>query len=291
MSSIVFATCLEQPDYQPSDALAAEALRRRGVDVAPAPWNGPQAPFADADLVVVRSTWDYMKAPDAFRAWLQGVDPARTLNAPTMMLWNLSKRYLAHLSRAGAPLPPTVFVAPHAGDLARAIDGLGVEEAVVKRIESAGGIGLSRVRAGDAGDIAAAVEALAGAAGMVQPLLPAIRTAGETSFVFIDGVFSHAVVKRPPAGEILCQEEHGGVTAPAAPSSAAIDEAARILSLCHAPDGPPLYARVDAIVEGPPLDERLTLMEVELIEPELFFGRAPAAADAFAGAVVNKLRN
>ena len=44
-------------------------------------------------------------------------------------------------------------------------------------------------------------------------------------------------------------------------------------------DDVPLYARVDLARAG----ERLTLMELELIEPELFFALAPEAADRLAG--------
>ncbi len=293
--SVIFAACLAQPEFQTSDAVAAAALARRGVDVAPAAWNGPQAAFDAAALTIVRSTWDYMHAPAEFRGWINArIGRRDVLNAPALMRWNLSKRYLAALERRGAPTPPTLFVAPNAADIAAALARLGVAEAVVKRIESGGGIGQTRVFAEDPASFETAAEALldgGGAhsgAGLVQPLIPEILDPGETSFIFFDGAFSHAVLKTPKSGEILCQEEYGGVTRRIDPAGGSIDEAARILSTALSAAGvdePALYARVDGVV----LDDRFILMEVELIEPDLFFNYAPDAADVFAASVLERL--
>ena len=288
MPTIIFATCLESPQIQPSDQLVADALIARGCDVAPAPWNGDQAPFESADLIVVRSTWDYPSAPAAFRDWLVGLAAySRVVNPPSVMRDNLSKRYLMRLQAQGAPLPPTRFVAPAARDIVAAMASLEIDEAVVKPIVGATASGLSVVRRGDVAAIEEAAARL-GHAAIVQPLIPAIRERGETSFIFIDGEFTHAVVKHAKAGDIRVQEEHGGRSALATPSETAIAAARGVLALFP---GEPVYARVDAIVENVGgLDGGLQLMEVELIEPELFFTHAPEAAGRFAAALLKKLR-
>ena len=281
MSRIVFATCNLKPDFQPSDAVLAAALRARGHEVAAHPWNGDQAAFEAADLIFVRSTWDYMHAPQCFAFWLGSLEGRVVLNDPALMRWNLSKRYLMRLAAMGAPLAPTRFAAPRAGELARAMDELGLEEAVAKPVVSAGGIGLSVMRRDDPASLENAAGALGGSC-MVQPLLSEIRDPGETSLVFLQGELSHAVNKRPTGGGILCQSEHGGQYAEFAPPPFAVREAQRILDLLPSE---PFYARLDAII----LDDALILMEVELIEPELFFDRIPAAAERFAAAVDRKL--
>ncbi|MEZ5891926.1 MAG: hypothetical protein R3C58_02085 [Parvularculaceae bacterium] len=280
--TIVFATCLALPDLQASDAVIARALETRGVAVRAAPWNGDQAPFDAADAVVIRSTWDYQEAPPAFAAWLDGLAlRPNVFNDPALMRANMSKRYLLDLASRGAPLPPTLPVDPNADAILAAMDALGLDEAVVKPEFGGTGSGLSRVRRADRAGLAAAAVKM-GMPGLVQALVPEIATAGETSFMFIAGAFTHAVTKRPKTGEILCQAEHGGTSAPAAVPDWAIAEARRILGLIP---GEPLYARVDGVV----LDGRMQLMEVELIEPELFFTYSPEAAERFADALIERL--
>ena len=118
--------------------------------------------------------------------------------------------------------------------------------------------------------------------GFVQALIPEISTLGEASLVFIAGEYSHAVTKRPKSGEILCQADHGGSTGTAIAPDWAISEARRVLTMVP---GEPLYARVDAVI----LDHAFQLMEVELIEPELFFTYAPDGADRLATALLDRL--
>ena len=279
---IVFATCRTQPDFQPGDAILAETLRTRGHQVAPAPWNGPQAVFAGADAIILRSTWDYHRTPEDFADWLSGFAADRRMfNPASLARWNMSKRYLLELAEKGAVMPPLRRTEPSAESIAAAMEELGLDQAVVKPEYGATGSGLSLVTREDEADLAAAAVKLGGA-GFVQALIPEIRTAGETSFIFIAGEFAHAVTKRPKSGEILCQSDHGGSVELTEPTAAQIDAARRILAMIPAN---PLYARADAVLA----DGAMQLMEVELIEPELFFTYAPGSADRFAAALLERL--
>ncbi len=280
-AEIVFATCLEQPHFQPDDRVAAEALARLGANPCAAPWNGDFKAFSRADMVVVRSTWDYSVKAAAFARWLTSLDAlACVVNSPELMRWNLDKRYLLALAASGAPIAPTIAVENNAAAIIAGLDELGLERAVVKPTIGATASGLSIVERGDAAGIKRAAANLGGP-GLVQALIPEIRT-GETSFVFIDGEFTHAVLKTPADGDIRCQIEHGGRTVGCRPPAFAVDQAGEILEMLPERQ---LYARVDAIV----LDDRLIVMEVETIEPELFFVHAPAAADRFAAALMKRL--
>ncbi|MHA7873499.1 MAG: ATP-grasp domain-containing protein, partial [Hyphococcus sp.] len=166
---------------------------------------------------------------------------------------------------------------------------LGLARAVVKPEYGATASGLGLVARDDHEGLARAAAAL-GMTGIVQPVIDAIAERGETSLVFIDGNFTHAVCKRPQGGDIRCQAEFGGTVARVAPPGWAIDAARRVLSML--PDAP-LYARVDAVL----LDADMRLMEVELIEPELFFPYCPqaesgaetGAAARFAAALMKRL--
>lgn len=282
MTLIVFATCNAQPAIQKDDALCLGAIEAGGARVEAAPWNGPFAPFERADLVVIRSTWDYWDDADAFARCLDRLKSLkRVANDPDLMIWNMNKRYLLDLAERGAPLPPTRLVAPEAAALADALDALGLDEAIVKPTVSAQAIGLSVIRRNDAQSLDRAARALGGE-GLVQPLIREVQTAGETSLLYFNGEFSHAVVKRPAEGDIRVQVEHGGRTQPADAPASAIAEGRRVLSLLPTPAAP-LYARVDLVVTP----GASHLMEVELIEPSLYLTHAPErAARDFAGSVL-----
>lgn len=284
---ICFATCAKMPQLQADDRPVVDALERRGALVTAAPWNGPLAPFETADLVVVRSTWDYWDDPAEFGLWLERLAKlARVANAPRLMRWNLDKRYLLDLARRGAPLPPTALAEATSSSIFDKMDELGLDEAVVKPVVSAGAFGLSRIRRDNPESVARAAAALGGA-GLVQPLIQEIATAGETSLVYFEGAFSHAVVKHPKAGDIRIQESHGGVTRPTTAPEWAIEAGRRILALLPEPA---TYARVDVVLRGPDLDPPLWLMEVEVLEPSLYFLHAPAeAAEGFADALIRMM--
>ena len=136
---------------------------------------------------------------------------------------------------------------------------------------------------------ALSTEALSAAASLdllVQPFAEEILTQGEWSLLFLDGVFSHAVLKRAKAGDFRVQELHGGTTTAAAPTPGLLRAAQEVLALAPRAGGRELlYARVDGVVRG----GRFELLELELIEPFLFFGTQPAASERFAAALGARL--
>jgi glutathione synthase/RimK-type ligase-like ATP-grasp enzyme len=290
MKSVVLATCLRKLGLQPSDMLLEAALAARGLTVSAHPWNGPFEPFRRADLVVIRSTWDYVDAAERFSQFIDrlGAEAKKTVNPPALMKWNLNKTYLLDLGRKGATPPPTAVAEPTAEAIREAMGRLKLDEAVVKPVIGASAAGLSLVEADDWARLERAAKAVGGLA-LVQPLIPEIRTLGETSLVFFAGEFSHALLKKPKPGSILVQEEHGGATALTSAPPWAIEEGRRILALL--PEKP-VYARVDwAPKRGGAPDGGLWLMEVELIEPELFLVHDPAAAGRFADALMRELKD
>jgi len=281
---IVIATCLENPALTESDAVFAQALRRAGAEVVAAPWNGDAAPFASGDATIIRSTWDYYPRQRDFAEWFGEVAAAKPLfNAPDLLRWNMGKLYLLELAAKGFETPAMRQVAPNAAAIDAAMDALNLEEAIIKPVYGGTARGLTRVRRDDDALLARAADALNGEAGLAQAFLPEIETAGETSFVFIDGAYSHAVLKRARPGDIRIQAEFGGTSALIEPPQWAAEKARAILS---ASPGAPLYARIDAVVT----EKRMILMEVELVEPELFFTYCPLAAERLAGALLTKLK-
>ena len=95
-----------------------------------------------------------------------------------------------------------------------------------------------------------------------------ILTTGEVSLVYVLDRYSHAVRKTPAAGDFRVQSDHGGSAHPHDPDDPVLQQANAVVDAVRRrfPTSACLYARVDGVVQ----DGQLLLMEIELIDPELF---------------------
>lgn len=283
---LAVATCRAWPGLLQDDAPLVEALAARGVTVAGAIWDEPH-PWASYDAVLLRSVWDYFERPREFRAWLDGIELSGVpcWNSPALVRWNSDKHYLLELANRDVPLPPLLVV--EAGtpvdEALACVRASGWEDLVLKPAISGGAWRTQRVRS-DAleGARPLAEQVLRECALLAQPFLPEIVEQGELSFIFFEGTFSHAVRKRAKAGDYRVQWTHGGTHVAIDAPPALIHQAQR--ALAAAPEAG-LYARVDGIVR----DGRFLLMELEQIEPYLFFAEGPGAAARLAEAIVRRL--
>ena len=253
------------------------------------PWSDASARWAAYDAVIVRSCWDYFLRADEFHAWLDRLerDGARVMNDVRTLRWNADKRYLRELAERGVPIVPTWWLdranAVSLGELRRRT---GWSELVVKPTVSGGAHRTWRADPDAAPDDEARLATMIGeGAVMVQPLLAEIEREGEWSLLFFAGEYSHAVLKRPRAGDFRVQHDHGGSMERVEPSVGMIAEAKRVLDAIPAGAEPPLYARVDGCV----VDGELLLMELEVLEPELFLRCAPHAPARLAELLVARL--
>lgn len=257
-----------------------DALAGAGVQATATPWTA-HVDHADAlreaDGVLPLLAWgyhaDHARWLRACRTW----DAAglRIANVPSVLAWNSDKAYLARFARAGIALPPTTWVEGVTAEAVDAVfDATGAARVIAKPTVSGGAYKTLCLRRGDA------LEGAPTGAAMLQPYLPTIETEGETSLLFFGGRLSHVVNKRPVAGEFRVQFQYGGqyhVLDAAPPGALAL--AGRVLAEV---DQPLLYARVDVV---PDADGRWMLMELELIEPDLYLAVDPARGRLFAGAV------
>ena len=266
----VLATCRQKPALTASDALLAEALGRLGATAVATPWDSID-PRREHGVVCLRSTWDYHHRWEEFREWVRAFERrGRLWNPAEVVLWNADKRYLRDLSLAGVALPRTRWFDPgERPEVGAVLEEWSVERAVLKPRVSATAFGTHVVsRDGLAGDEEWAPLERAGC--LLQEFVPAIQSRGEVSLVFLAGSFSHAVLKRPAAGDFRVQTDFGGKLEPATPARETIAFGDAVLAGAARPW---LYARVDLVEaeRGP------VLMELELIEPDLFLS-PPAAA-------------
>lgn len=286
MRRLIFATNAEWADLTPDDQIGAAALRARGVDVRPGVWDDPNVDWTGCDAVVFRSPWEYHQRIDAFRAWLDRLDQAgvRTINPMPTLRWNLHKFYLRELEHAGVRLIPTAFVERGSGQsLGEILAERGWREAVVKPAISAGACETWRVTAPPTPENEARFRrAVRSRDTLVQQFATSLLTDGEWSLLFFGGRFSHAVVKRPAAGDFRVQWYYGGTFEGVSPSADVLAQAERLLAAARVEH---TYARVDGVV----IDGRFALMELELLEPALWLGCDAGAAARFAEAVLAAL--
>jgi glutathione synthase/RimK-type ligase-like ATP-grasp enzyme len=183
---------------------------------------------------------------------------------------------------------PTVWVEP--ADVDAATRPFPNGEIVVKPSVSGGGYRTARYESREHEAARAHVRELndAGRTAMVQPYEPLVDTEGETAVVFVGGRCTHALHKEPmirrgigPLEHLIDNQVVTGTTATADQR----DVAAQALAAAEAILGPTTYARVDLVEtheRGP------ALLELELLDPVLFFTQHPDGAAA-AGALAREL--
>ena len=258
----------------------SQRLAQAGLEVEGRSWTD-DADLDRFDLVLPLLCWGYHRDVPGWRAatarWEARGLPVQ--NVPSVLGWNSDKTYLGPIAASGAPVVPTRFVdRVTEAELREAAAEFGTGRLIAKPQVSASAWQTIPWSEGTALD-----EGPAGAA-MIQPFLPSIFEEGELSLIFIGECFTHAIRKRPRAGDFRVQPEWGGLITPHDPAP---DELAAAENILAAVDEPLLYARVD-LVRG--LDGAPALMELELVEPDLYLQHDPAGGRAFVEAVRSMAR-
>lgn len=281
MRRLAFLSMDSLDDFVQDDDLAIGPLAERGWATDLVSWRA-DVDWSPYEAVVIRTPWDYQDDPGRFLAVLGQIEAATVLENPLAIVeWNLRKTYLRELEAEGIAIVPTRWGrAGTASAIPDHVAALGaVDEVIVKPVVSANADRTHRL-APD-GVLAAAPTLAADFAArdyMVQPFLPAVVSEGEFSVFYFNGVYSHTILKTPKAQDFRVQEEHGGVIrgVEAEPALLAAGDAV----LARIP--PLLYARADFVRH----EGRFLLMELELIEPALYFRMSEGAAARFAEAFV-----
>ena len=298
---IALVTYAQLPDLDVDDAPLLGALTERGVHAEAAVWDDPEVDWSSFDLVVIRSTWDYMDRLVEFLEWAERVSEVSTLANPVEVLrWNTDKLYLRDLEARGIGVVPTKYLFPDEHNEGRKIHARipGRAEFVVKPTVSAGSKDTARFRSGDVDDRGAAMRLTrgllsAGRAVMIQPYLTAIDEAGETALMYVGGLFSHAARKGAILTEFgaalsepfMAEEMSAREPSPAerAVGDAVIEALRDLVPGAPSAAFPLLYARVDVVPddEGNPL-----VLEVEVTEPSMFLRVGSGSVERVADSIV-----
>jgi glutathione synthase/RimK-type ligase-like ATP-grasp enzyme len=288
---LAIATFTGRPAEFGDEELLLARLAERGVEAALVPWDEPGFDWEGCDLVVARSPWDYAQRLDEFLAWVDRVG-ARLENAPAVIRWNSDKHYLGDLRSAGVATVDTVYVEP--GRDVPPIEG----EVVIKPTVSGGARDTGRFGPAHALAGLELIERIhaGGRTAMIQPYVATVEGEGETAAVMIDGELSHVLRKRallaPDEVAPVRDDELGiaevmydpGLVVAGSAREDEVELAGAVIAAVRERFGvTPLIARVDMLrgVDGGPV-----VLELEAIEPNLYFDRAPGADARLAEAIL-----
>ncbi|KUO14099.1 ATP-grasp domain-containing protein [Streptomyces sp. DSM 15324] len=289
MSRIALVTCRPGPEVAVDRDLPGlvAALTEAGAQARAVVWDDPGADWGSFDLAVIRSTWDYSWRAAEFLAWAGKASAVtRLANPADVIRWNSDKRYLGALAAAGVPTVPTRYLAP--GEPA----GLPDDHEYVVKPTSGGGARFAARYTPDEHDTAVRHLARLHAEGftaMVQPYVRGIDAAGERALQFFGGRLLHASRKGAVLAPGTPYDErkvaHPGLVA-WQPTDAELAVAEQ--ALAAVPKAPELlYARVD-LVDGE--DGRPQVMELELVEPNLFLSLHTGSVAAVVTAILAAAR-
>ena len=296
---LAIASCRNLPAWEKDDQPLFHALRERGAGVEVVAWDDPTAVWERFDACLIRTTWDYWDdgaggdRREEFIAWAERVGGlTRLFNPARVIRWNTHKRYLRGLEAKGARLAPTLWLARGSRvDVAQVLRERGWSDGFIKPQVGACARGTLRFAADDEGIAAAQAHldaSLAREDMMLQPYLRRVETEGETSLIFFDGSFSHAVQKIPVPGDFRVQDDYGASDRPAEVDAAQIAAASALVDVAGGADRPLLYARVDMMRDD---DGGWVLAELEAVEPSLFFRHDADAAGRLATALLRRLES
>jgi glutathione synthase/RimK-type ligase-like ATP-grasp enzyme len=283
---IALLTCEKLPELTKEDQLLIPALSKFNISATAVIWNNKTVNWSDFDYLIFRNTWDYFEKEIEFNLWLDQIEQLgiKTLNSIDIIKKNKHKFYLREMEKQGVKILPTIFINKTNLLELHKIMPSHWKKAVIKPAFSAGSYQTEVFELEDVQKISTDYKNIASEKELLlQEFMPEIQTLGETSFVFFNKKFSHAVNKKPINGDFRIQVQFGGQYTLAQPNAELIEKAQQIVNTFT---GKLLYARVDGII----IENELHLMEVECIEPDLYFNLSEGSLERFVSAIVDLIK-
>jgi glutathione synthase/RimK-type ligase-like ATP-grasp enzyme len=281
---IAFVTSEADPNLIADDRLAFAPLEKLGIDVEPLIWDRPGQKLEGFDAFVFRSCWNYHKKHAQFSDWLNklGALDTQILNSIEINQWNLSKKYLLDLELCGIAIPETTFLPAKSfnpNDLDEYLQLINSEKVVVKPAVSLNGDDTFLVDKSDFASMTKKANEINHSRDLLlQQFIPEVQTGGEISLIYFNGQFCHAIRKTAKSGEFRIHEEHGGTRESYIPDADDLRFANNVVDQITENL---LFCRVDLIKS----DNKIYLIELEILDPMLFLGMDPKAPGRFAAAI------
>lgn len=277
----------ENPDWYvqnilKEDRLVKEALEDKGFKVARKSWSDPDFDWSSTKAVIFRTTWDYFDRYEEWKAWLESVSKVtKMVNPYELIQWNMDKHYLCDLQEKGINIPETHYVEIGVVTTLTALFAQKEwNECILKPCISGAARHTYRIDLSNIHEHEPIFQKLIQEeAMMLQPFQKNVVEKGEISLMVMGGQFTHAVLKIAKPGDFRVQDDFGGSVHEYEPTAEEIAFAEKAVAAC---DPQPHYARVDIIRDN---NDELAVIEMEMIEPELWFRLKPEAAKVLAESI------
>lgn len=282
MKRCAFLSTDNLEDFFVYDDLVKPHLQALDWLVEDVSWHNKSVDYNQFDMVVVRSTWDYQAHSEAFQEVLETIEASNAVlqNSLALLQWNFSKRYLRDLEAKRIPILPTLWLEEFdSAAILNAYKHFDCAELIIKPWVSANADFTYRLsQEAFLFEQQSIKQALASRPIMLQAFEKSILEKGEYSLFYFLGEYSHAICKSPAKGDFRVQEEHGGELSSMEPTSLMLKLGKATL---EALPSAALYARVDMLET----EAGLAIIEVELIEPSLYFNMDAKSPERFACAI------
>ncbi len=264
------------------DWLVVEALEKEGLKPTRLAWDDKNFDWNNTKAVLFRSTWDYFDRFDEFSQWMEKVSrQTQLINSEKIIRWNIDKHYLQDLENMGVHTLPTVFIEKDSTtSLEQLLKETRWNKCILKPCISGGARHTYKIDPENMDQYEGIFQELIhNEAMMLQPFIKNIVEKGEISLVILNGKYSHAVLKKAKPGDFRVQDDWGGSVHDYDPDPDEISFAELAVKNCVES---PVYARVDMVKDN---EGKLAIVELELIEPELWFRKNIKAAPTLAKAI------
>lgn len=271
------------------DKLLIEPMKTFGWDAEEISWRNESINWDDYNAVIVRSTWDYQKDHEKFLDVLEKINnsSAHLENDLELMKWNMNKKYLFDLEQKGVKIVDTLWKSNfNLDEVENSFENFNSEEIIIKPNISANADNTFRLTKAKFVEIKNQLKLIfTNREFMMQPFMKNIIDEGEYSLFFFNGEFSHCVLKKPKEKDFRVQEEHGGKFKSIIPTEQQKTIGKNIIYKLAVL---PLYGRTDLVRTA---DNDFALMELEAIEPSLYFNMDEQSPIRFTKAFVEKMKS
>jgi len=266
-------------EFECYDNLLDAPLAQLGWETETISWRDKTIDWDQFEVVIIRSPWDYQQHPSEFMEVLKTIEAskARLENNFELVKWNFNKSYLMELETNGIEIVPTMWKRSwQSNEIECYFEYYRTEQIILKPVISANADNTYWLKKDDFQQQLEAMEASFSSIDyMVQPFMEAITNEGEFSLFYFGGEYSHCILKTPEKDDFRVQEEHGSSLKLVKPEENLLAHANKVQQQLK-PE--PLYSRIDLVRT----ETGFALMEVELIEPSLYFNMDPASPLRFA---------
>jgi glutathione synthase/RimK-type ligase-like ATP-grasp enzyme len=243
-------------------------FKEKSWDLEKVIWD-KEANWSQYSAIIFKSIWDYYERPREFKVFLNDLRKIKSkfCNSLDTVSWNMDKNYLFDIESDDLPVIPFKLMTSLDKFEDQLFLSLG-EDIVIKPTISGGSRHTLKCKSHEWQKHLPLMQTiLQESALLIQPFVPEVTEEGEYSFLFFQGEFSHALLKKPKAGDFRAHSFFGGNNYSYEANAEEIKAVSRFLD--SAPDFPD-YARVDVVRRK----GIFHLMELELIEPYLYFETA-----------------